>query len=217
MVEYFWRDSNGKEENHDKKKESTIERNEARNASLLNDEELSEVSIEFCYNLFMLRQMERGNRKPTLDFYERFFKKYFAFLESMGQSKESSVDFLVVEGTRLGFQASLGDVNEQTVNAYLRGYRAFGNFCEEEGFITGFHCPIKEKELPAKDCYTQKEQDKLTVKPDIRDMTEFRNYTIIRLLLATGIRTSNILNMTKWCFSSSRPKRLDLQFLTIIR
>ena len=26
-------------------------------------------------------------------------------------------------------------------------------------------------------------------------MTEFRNYTIIRLLLATGIRTSNILNM----------------------
>ena len=178
-----------------KKKESTIERNKARNASLLNDEELSEVSIEFCYNLFMLRQMERGNSKPTLDFYERFFKKYFAFLESMGQSKESSVDFLVVEGTRLGFQASLGDVNEQTVNAYLRGYRAFGNFCEEDGFITGFHCPIKEKELPAKDCYTQKEQDKLTVKPDIRDMTEFRNYTIIRLLLATGIRTSNILNM----------------------
>jgi len=178
-----------------KKKESTIERNKARNASLLNDEELSQVSIEFCYNLFMLRQMERGNSKPTLDFYERFFKKYFAFLESTGQSKESSVDFLVVEGTRLGFQASLGDVNEQTTNAYLRGYRAFGNFCEEEGFITGFHCPIKEKELPAKDCYTQKEQDKLTVKPDIRDMTEFRNYTIIRLLLATGIRTSNILNM----------------------
>ena len=32
-----------------KKKESTIERNKARNASLLNDEELSEVSIEFCY------------------------------------------------------------------------------------------------------------------------------------------------------------------------
>ena len=112
-----------------KKKESTIERNKARNASLLNDEELSQVSIEFCYNLFMLRQMERGNSKPTLDFYERFFKKYFAFLESTGQSKESSVDFLVVEGTRLGFQASLGDVNEQTTNAYLRGYRAFGNFC----------------------------------------------------------------------------------------
>ena len=178
-----------------KKRESIIEKNKTRNANLLNDAELSDVSIEFCYNLFMIRQTERGNSKPTLDFYERFFKKYFAYLESIRQSKEASIDFLVVEGTRLGFVASLGEANEQTVNAYLRGYRAFGNFCEEEGFVTGFRCPIKEKELPAKDCYTQKEQDKLTVKPDIRDMTEFRNYTIIRLLFATGIRTSNILNM----------------------
>lgn len=178
-----------------KKRESTIERNKARNANLLNDAELSDVSIEFCYNLFMLRQMERGNSKPTLDFYERFFKKYFAFLEKSKLNKDASIDFLTVEGMRLSFQASLGKVNEQTVNSYLRGYRAFGNFCEEEGFITGFHCPIKEKELPAKDCYTKKEQDKLTVKPDIRDMTEFRNYTIICLLLATGIRTSNILGM----------------------
>lgn len=178
-----------------KKREITIELNKARNAKLLTDAELSDVSIELCYNLFMLRQMERGNSKPTKDFYERFFKKLYAYLESNGQSKESSIELLVVEGFRLGFQDSLGKVNEQTVNAYLRGYRAFGNFCEEEGFIKGFHCPIKEKELPAKDCYTPKEQDKLTIKPDIRDMTEFRNYTIIRLLLATGIRTSNILNM----------------------
>ena len=35
-----------------KKKESTIERNKARNAMMLNDAELSDVSVELCYNLF---------------------------------------------------------------------------------------------------------------------------------------------------------------------
>lgn len=177
-----------------KKREDSISRNKARNTFQLHDNELSDVSVKYVYDLFMLRQKERGNSKPTLDFYDRFFKKYFAFLEIF-QGEETSIQILMMDGMRSAFETTLGDVKDQTVNAYLRGYRAFGNFAEEEGFITGFHCPIKEIELPAKDCYTKKEQDKLTVKPDIRDMTEFRNYTIIRLLLATGIRTSNILNM----------------------
>lgn len=177
-----------------KKREDSIARNKIHNKFNLQDGELSEVSVEHVYQLFMLRQRERGNSKPTLEFYERFFKKYFAFLEIF-EGKQTSIEIMMLDGMRSAFESTLGNVNEQTINAYLRGYRAFGNFAEEEGFITGFHCPIKEKELPAKNCYTKKEQDKLTVKPDIRDMTEFRNYTIICLLLATGIRTSNILNM----------------------
>ncbi len=46
-----------------KKKESTIEKNKARNAMMLNDAELSDVPVELCYNLFLLRQTERGNSK----------------------------------------------------------------------------------------------------------------------------------------------------------
>ena len=177
-----------------KKRDRTIEGNKVRNEFQLHDNELSKVSVEYVYQLFMLRQKERGNSKATITFYENFFKKYFAFLETF-EGKETSIQILMLDGMRSVFEITLGNVNEQTINSYLRGYRAFGNFAEEEGFITGFHCPIKEKELPAKDCYTKKEQDKLTVKPDIRDMIEFRNYTIVCLLLATGIRASNILNM----------------------
>jgi len=177
-----------------KKKEDSIARNRVHNKFQLEDGVLSDVPIEHVRQLFMLRQRERGNSKPTLDFYDRFFKKLYSFLESF-EGKDTSIELLMMDGVRSAFELTLGDVKEQTINSYLRGYRAFGNFAEEEGFITGFHCPIKEKPLPAKDCYTKSEQDRLTIKPDIRDMTEFRNYTIIRLLLATGIRTSNILNM----------------------
>ena len=178
-----------------KRAEQTIARNKARNNQLLNDLPMSDVSLELAYAQFMVNQLEKGNSKPTLDFYDRFWKKYCEFLKSLGLSKEDSVDTLTMDGFIALFKNSLGNVNEQTVNAYLRGYRAFGNYCEEQGYIVGFHCPIKEKPLPPKDCYTKKEQDKLTVKPDVRDMTEFRNYTIICLLLSTGIRTSNILNL----------------------
>ena len=60
MLKYFWRGSNGKKEDYNEK-ESAIERNKARNAMMLNDAELSDVSVELCYNFFMLRQTERGN------------------------------------------------------------------------------------------------------------------------------------------------------------
>ena len=95
----------------------------------------------------------------------------------------------------LFFIQSLGDVSQQTVNAYLRGYRAFGNYCEEQGLIDGFKCPIKEVDPPLKQVYTEKELKKLLVKPDIRYFEEFRNYTIINLLLATGARSNTILNL----------------------
>jgi integrase/recombinase XerD len=46
-----------------------------------------------------------------------------------------------------------------------------------------------------KQVYTDKELNKLLVKPDITYFEDFRNYTIINLLLATGARTNTILNI----------------------
>ena len=177
------------------KKEATVAKNKQRLDNLLNDTELSDVTLDFAYNRFMLRQYEKNTSPATRDFYERFFKKYFAFLEGMKLDRQASVDWLVVDGMMLGFISSLGDVKQQTINAYLRGYRAFGNYCEEQGLIVGFSCPIKEVALPPKPVYTDSELQRLTVKPPITDFEEFRDYTIIELLLATGARTNTILNI----------------------
>lgn len=151
----------------------------------------SEISVKHAFGQFLLSRMEKSSSKPTLDYYNRFYKKLKAYLED----ENTPITWLEMDGAQLGFVHSLGDVSQQTVNSYLRAYRAFGNFCEEKGYLDGFKCPIKEVEPPIKDVYTDKELQKLTVKPDIRDFHEFRNYAIIILVLATGARSNTILNL----------------------
>ena len=51
-----------------KRREDSISRNKARNTFQLHDNELSDVSVKYVCDLFMLRQKERG--KPNT-FYRR--------------------------------------------------------------------------------------------------------------------------------------------------
>lgn len=157
-----------------------------------------EISVKHAYLKFKIRQEEKGNSKQTLAFYDRFYKKFVGFINTYLNDTEENcpIDIMIQDGFQLLFIKSLGeDVNQQTINAYLRGYRAFGNFCEEIGLLDGFKCPIREVEPPVKQVYTEKELKKLLIKPDIREFNEFRNFTIITLLLSTGARTNTILNI----------------------
>ncbi len=157
----------------------------------------AEVSVQHAYLKFKINQEERGNSPQTLAFYDRFYKKFVSFInKSLNDTPENCpIDIMTQDGFQLLFMKSLGDVSQQTVNSYLRGYRAFGNFCEEIGLLDGFKCPIKEVEPPMKQVYTDKELKKLLIKPDIRDFTDFRDFAIINLLLSTGARTNTLLNI----------------------
>lgn len=86
-------------------------------------------------------------------------------------------------------------LNAQTVNAYLRGLRTWGNWCEEEGYIDGFKCPIKEIAPPIREVYTDSELAKLLIKPNINNFREFRSYCVISLILNTGARSNTVLNI----------------------
>ena len=154
-------------------------------------------SVAFCYTHFKITQLEKGNSKQTIAFYDRFYKKLCAYLMIVDKCtpEQMPIDFMVMPASQLTFQTTLGDVNQQTINAYLRGWRAFGNFCEEMGYIDGFKCSIKEVPAEVKQVYTDKELSRLLVKPDLGDFEAFRNFTIINLLLATGARTNTILNI----------------------
>ena len=65
------------------------------------------------------------NALPTIKFYDRAYKK-LALVTEDGTQPISTI-------TQTGFQKmfveSLGNVNQQTINAYLRGFRSFGNYC----------------------------------------------------------------------------------------
>lgn len=157
-----------------------------------------QYTVEYCYLLFAVDRQARGSTKATLAAYERMYKKLDAHLQQIGRgagAKHTPIRWLVQDGAQLFFIKSLGDVSPQTINHYLRHYRAFGNFCEEKGYIEGFSCPIKEVDAPIKQVYTDAELKKLLVKPKKESFIEFRNYCIVALILATGARSQTIRSL----------------------
>lgn len=158
-----------------------------------------EYDIEYCFNSFIVVQMERGNSKQTISFYNQFFNKYKCYLNDFYKQtpKTVPVEMLTTDMAQFAFMEYLKKqgLGQQTINSYLRAYRAFGNWCEEEGFLDGFKCPIKEVEPPLKQVYTDKELSLLMVKPNIEDFADFRTYCIISLILNTGARSNTILNI----------------------
>ena len=158
-----------------------------------------EWDTQYCFSGFMVSQYERGNSKATLDFYRRFYKKYTAYIMDCLNTtpKELPIEHLtsgVAQSAFIHYLETL-NINQQTINSYLRGFRAFGNFCEEEGYIDGFKCPIKEVEPPIKEVYSDEELHRLLRKPDISNFVEFRSYCIISLILNTAARSNTILNI----------------------
>lgn len=156
-----------------------------------------QFTVNYCFSEFMVYQEEKGNSKATLDYYRRFYVKFCKFFESIKSDvKDTPITVLTkLKGLQLWFTKSLGDVDVQTQNNYLRAYRSFGNYCEEIGYVQGFKCTIKEVEPKIKQVYTDEDIAKLLVKPSIDNYTEYRNYVIINLMLSTGARSNTILNI----------------------
>lgn len=158
------------------------------------------LTIYLCYQEFMLVQKQRGNAKQTLDFYNRFFIKFEKYLEALPQPQNIAsfpVEFLSYDIVQAHFMEYLeGEkLGVQTINSYLRAYRAFGKWCLKEEYIERFSCPIKEVEPPVKEVYTDKELKALLRKPKIEEFSNFRSYCIISLILSTGARSNTILNI----------------------
>lgn len=158
-----------------------------------------EEKIDTVYLRFIVHQHSNGNSEATIKFYERFYKKLEAYCNNVyGQSggiANCPINMLKDDIFRYTFIKSLGDVNIQTVNSYLRGYRALGNYAVKNGYLDSFSCPIKEVPPEVKDVYTEAELKKLLVKPPVQDFEQFRTYTIINLLLSTGARVNTLSNL----------------------
>ena len=158
-----------------------------------------DYDTQFCWNGFIVAQLEKGNSKYTISFYRRFFTKYTTYLNETYNYSPNNVpiEMLTTDTAQYMFMDYMRKqgLNQQTVNSYLRAYRAFGNWCEEEGYLDGFKCPIKEVEPPVKQVYTDKELAKLMAKPPITDFADYRAYCIIMLILNTGARSNTILNI----------------------
>ena len=162
----------------------------------------SDYTLKYCFNHFIVEQITKNSAKPTIEFYKRCYKKlcdYFATVHS-ATPDEIPIDALEMDMLQGSFMAMMKgqNLNEQTINSYLRGYRAFGNWCVKLGYITNFECPIKEVEPPIKTVYTEDELRRLRVKPEYpigENFLDWRTYIAIGIMLNCGARSNTLLNL----------------------
>lgn len=186
-----------------KKKNLTPEQKKTRLDKPFHDDP-DEQTIDYCWKSFIVNRMVRGCTEDSLNAYKRFYKKLCEMVppDENGLGVPNwPIGMIDLDEIKSIFINSLkkkdgSPVNAQTKNHYLRSYRAFGNYCDEEGYIpTGFTLPIKEVEPEIKDVYTEAELKRLLKEPDIEDFVAYRSYAIITLILTTGARSKTILNL----------------------
>lgn len=187
-----------------KKKNLTPEEKKIRLEKPFHDDP-DEQTVDYCWKAFIVNRMVRGCTEDSLNAYRRFYKKFSTMFPPDPETGLGVPNFPIglidEDAIKAAFITSLkkkdgSPVNEQTKNHYLRSYRAFGNFCDEEGYIPkGFTLSIKEVEPEIKDVYTDAELKKLLKEPSIEDFVAYRSYAIITLILTTGARSKTLLNL----------------------
>lgn len=180
-----------------KKLNQTQEQKKATLVKRLEEFDPEDYTIDYCFSRFIVNRQAKGLSEVSIEDYKKMYKKLENFLNKIGGADALPVSALEdSEIMQEGFRLSLGNkISVQTVNSYLRLYRAFGNYCLEEGYIDYFKCPIKEVMPPVKEVYTDSEINKLLAKPDRTNLLHYRDYMIIMMVLATGARNTTLRNI----------------------
>lgn len=98
-----------------------------------------------------------------------------------------------------------------SINHYLREIRTFFNWCHKEGYIKEKIeiKLIKEQEV-IKETYTEEELQKLLMPPTTDNYCEWRSWSIINWILATGNRERTVCHI-KMCDINFHEKEIILQ------
>lgn len=158
-----------------------------------------DFKISYCFNSFLVYQMEKGNSEQTIYNYKCFYKRFKKFLEEFLKTTDDNITIELLETSpaKLLFEDFLKrqNLSQSSINCYMRNYRAFGKWCVQEGYLLDFECAVKNDTTKAKEVYTMAELEKLMVKPPITDLCAFRSYCMIALMLNTGARRRTLANI----------------------
>lgn len=114
------------------------------------------------------------------------------------------ISILTTDGLERDYRKYLTNlgVNEQTIAAYFRAYRAIAYFAMEEGWIPRRKISIKQPEPPIKNCYTDDEIKRLVRKPKTDDFLENRNWVMVNYSLtlkAYSIKFRHNVSSFRFC------------------
>lgn len=156
--------------------------------------ELNTLTFDEAFDLFITDGERRGLRPDTISYYRQqlgSFRRYLASIDKIGLIDEITRDviddFVEHEKNR--------GMKNTTINIRLRGIRTFFGFLIEMRYISTnpmAKYPLIKVRAANIETFSMKQLRQLLGAPDRRTFTGLRDYTIMLLLLETGLRLSEV-------------------------
>ena len=147
---------------------------------------------EYFWNFIKQKQAD-GLAKATIDSYCYALRDYYQYLI---RNKIESADEETIRDYFIYLRSK--DYSQVTIRDKYAVLKAYYNYTVKYGYRTKSPIQLKKPALPKAKarCFTEDEIEKiLNFYSDKSTFTKLRDYTIMCLLLATGIRRSELLNI----------------------
>lgn len=160
---------------------------------------LSELKRQFLEYL----EIERGRSVKTVENYDRYLTRFFAFAKTDNPSKltEDMVrEFRLwlnrQDGTKVG--GRMEPMKRRTQNYYLIALRAFLKYLRKRGVESLNPERIELAKVPERslDLITSQELDRLMKAPDTKTQVGLRDRAILELFFSTGLRISELTSLS---------------------
>lgn len=168
-------------------------------------------SLDRLIDTYLLCCTTEGKSPKTLDFYKANLRRFSRFLLSHGldlpvpdigpAEARSFIFHLQNNVTRWEDSPFVNDskrLSPFSVQGYARTIKAFWSWLLAEGYIEGNSMArLKLPKVPRKivPTFTPEHMRRLMAVLDLRSPTGFRNYAMVLILLDTGIRLSELVNL----------------------
>lgn len=148
-------------------------------------------------------EIERGRSVKTIENYDRYLERFFAFakVKKVSELSETQVrEFRLYlnrqAGTKVG--GRLEPMKRRTQNYYLIALRAFLKFLRKRGIEALSPERIELAKVPERslDLITAAELKRLLSAPDMKTIEGKRDKAILELLFSTGLRISELCGLS---------------------
>lgn len=151
------------------------------------------MTIEHAFQAFVIEQQIRGNSPQTVKYYSNCINP---LVSSLGL--DCDIDKIAVNDVKCHILTLRGKVSSISLKTYVKGIKTFLLWLYDEGYIVddiNSSIPIPKAQKKTIDILTDDEIKQLFHLFDCKNILDLRNYCICSLMLDSGLRKSEVVNL----------------------
>ena len=148
---------------------------------------MERVTIEKALENFLKNRTIKNLSEDSIKFYQ---EKCSYFIRNIKATYIDQVNKITIENFK--YAEKMRNSKTTTINAKLRGIRAFLYFCMEENYIPTYKISLLKEDVIEKEPYSNDELSILLDTPKTNKWTAWRNWAIENYMLATGNRIGTV-------------------------